>query len=129
MAKGKNFRNYSEAVEDSIVNEYNNGVNAQGRLTNLISHISLRVCAFFSCEQFTRSHQDWRELCICRSSREDMNKKKISITINNRGKKMIKKDNKFLGRTAELLNNLVVVVFSPDDLRIIKDSQRSAEIS
>ena len=35
---------------------------------------------------------------------------------------MIKKEAKNVSMTAELLNNLVVVIFSPEDLRIIKDS-------
>ena len=35
---------------------------------------------------------------------------------------MIKKDGKLIHKTTELLNNVVVIIFSPDDLRIIKDS-------
>ena len=35
---------------------------------------------------------------------------------------MIKKDGKVIRKTTELLNNIVVIIFSPDDLRIIKDS-------
>jgi DNA replication and repair protein RecF len=35
---------------------------------------------------------------------------------------MIKKDGKVISKTTELLNNVVVIIFSPDDLRIIKDS-------
>ena len=35
---------------------------------------------------------------------------------------MIKKDGKVIRKTTELLNNVVVIIFSPDDLRIIKDN-------
>ena len=35
---------------------------------------------------------------------------------------MIKKDGKAIRKTTELLNNVVVIIFSPDDLRIIKDN-------
>ena len=35
---------------------------------------------------------------------------------------MIQKDGKAVKRTADLLNTVVVIVFTPDDLRIIKDS-------
>ncbi len=59
------------------------------------------ICAFARSfhEQFYTDliRLERRTLCICKTvSSID---KKISITINNRGKKMIKKDNKFLGRT------------------------------
>ncbi len=48
--------------------------------------------------------------------------KNINIVIRSDGKKMIKKDGKVISKTTELLNNVVVIIFSPDDLRIIKDS-------
>lgn len=122
--KLKNFRNYSELVTefDSKKNIII-GENAQGK-TNLIEAIYL--CAFarsFRTSNSTDLIKIGEESCnvVAEAVSEDINKK-ISITINNRGKKMIKKDNKFLHKTADLLNNLVVVVFSPDDLRIIKDS-------
>ena len=52
---------------------------------------------------------------------EDIDKN-INIVIRSDGKKMIKKDGKLIRKTTELLNNVVVIIFSPDDLRIIKDS-------
>ena len=122
--KLKNFRNYSELeVEFDCKRNIIIGENAQGK-TNLIEAIYL--CAFarsFRTSNSTDLIKIGEESCnvSVEAVSEDIDKK-ISITINNRGKKMIKKDNKFLSRTAELLNNLVVVVFSPDDLRIIKDS-------
>ncbi len=122
--KLKNFRNYSEfEVEFDCKRNIIIGENAQGK-TNLIEAIYL--CAFarsFRTSNSTDLIKIGEESCnvSVEAVSEDIDKK-ISITINNRGKKMIKKDNKFLSRTAELLNNLVVVVFSPDDLRIIKDS-------
>mgnify|MGYP000858420680 CR=1 FL=1 len=58
--KLKNFRNYSELeVEFDCKRNIIIGENAQGK-TNLIEAIYLRVCAFFSYEQFYGSHQDWR---------------------------------------------------------------------
>ena len=122
--KLKNFRNYGELeVEFDHKRNIIIGENAQGK-TNLIEAIYL--CAFarsFRTSNSTDLIKIGEENCnvSVEAVSEDIDKK-ISITINNRGKKMIKKDNKFLSRTAELLNNLVVVVFSPDDLRIIKDS-------
>lgn len=122
--KLKNFRNYSE-LETEFDSKRNIiiGENAQGK-TNLIEAIYL--CAFarsFRTSNTTDLIKIGEESCtvVAETISEDIDKK-IRVTINNRGKKMIKKDNKLLHRTADLLNNIVVVVFSPDDLRIIKDS-------
>ena len=122
--KLKNFRNYSELkAEFDGKRNIIMGENAQGK-TNLIEAIYL--CAFarsFRTNNSTDLIKIGEDSCnITAEAVSDDIDKKISITINNSGKKMIKKDNKFLHRTAELLNNLVVVVFSPDDLKIIKDS-------
>ena len=99
------------------------GENAQGK-TNLIEAVYL--CAFARSFR-TQNVSNMIEIGQQRGSvtvnavSEEMDKK-ISIILDRSGKKMIKKDGKPLRRTADLLNNLVVVVFSPEDLRIIKES-------
>lgn len=119
-----NFRNYHN-LELSFDSSRNIliGENAQGK-TNLIEAIYL--CAFARSFR-TQNSQDLimigensANVTVEAESQEDI--RKISITIDKSGKKMIKKDNKLIRKTAELLNNLVVVVFSPEDLRIIKDN-------
>lgn len=119
-----NFRNYKD-LELSFDSSRNIllGENAQGK-TNLIEAIYL--CAFArsfrtqNSQDLIRIGETSANITVEAESQEDI--KKISITIDKNGKKMIKKDNKIIRRTAELLNNLVVVVFSPEDLRIIKDN-------
>ena len=120
----ENFRNYKNLELDfdpsrNIVV----GENAQGK-TNLIEAIYLTA--------FARSFRTSNSADLIRfgesSARvstyinsEDIDKN-INIVIRSDGKKMIKKDGKAIRKTTELLNNVVVIIFSPDDLRIIKDN-------
>jgi DNA replication and repair protein RecF len=120
----ENFRNYKNLELDFdpsrniIVGE-----NAQGK-TNLIEAIYLTA--------FARSFRTSNSADLIRfgekSGRvstdivsEDI-EKNINISLRSDGKKMIQKDGKAIRRTTELLNNVVVIIFSPDDLKIIKDS-------
>lgn len=120
----ENFRNYRN-LELSFDPSRNIivGENAQGK-TNLIEAIYLTAFA----RSFRTSNS--ADLIMfgegsCRVSTdvtsEDIDKN-INILIRSDGKKMIKKDGKVIRKTTELLNNVVVIIFSPDDLRIIKDS-------
>lgn len=120
----ENFRNYRNLELD--FDESRNiiiGENAQGK-TNLIEAIYLTA--------FSKSFRTSNTADLIRfgeqSGRvstyitsEDI-EKNINIVLRSDGKKMIKKDGKVIRRTTELLNNVVVIIFSPDDLRIIKDS-------
>ena len=120
----ENFRNYRNLELD--FDESRNiivGENAQGK-TNLVEAIYLTA--------FARSFRTNNSADLIRfgesSARvstditsEDIDKN-INIIIRSDGKKMIKKDGKAISKTTELLNNVVVIIFSPDDLRIIKDS-------
>ena len=118
------FRNYRNLEID--FDEKRNlivGENAQGK-TNLIEAIYLTA---FARSFRTNNSADLISFGenICRVSADITSEeidKNISINIRSDGKKMIKKDGKAIKRTADLLNNVVVIIFSPDDLRIIKDS-------
>ena len=120
----QNFRNYEE-LELSFDSSRNIiiGENAQGK-TNLIEAIYL--CAFARSFR-TQNTQDMIMIgknsgrVIVNAVSEEI-EKEISITLERSGRKMIRKDQKLIRRTADLLNTLVVVVFSPEDLRMIKDS-------
>jgi len=119
-----NFRNYEKLELDFdpsrniIVGE-----NAQGK-TNLIEAIYL---AAFSKSFRTNTASDMirfgegsaRVFVSLTSEETD---RTIDITIRKDNKKMIKKDGKAIRRTTDLLNTVVVIIFSPEDLRIIKDS-------
>ncbi|MBQ9272302.1 MAG: DNA replication/repair protein RecF [Mogibacterium sp.] len=120
----ENFRNYKnleldfDASRNIIVGE-----NAQGK-TNLIEAIYLTAFARSfrtsnSADLISFGESSARVSTDINS--EDIDKN-INIVIRSDGKKMIKKDGKVIRKTTELLNNVVVVIFSPDDLRIIKDS-------
>lgn len=119
-----NYRNYRNLELD--FNPSRNiiiGENAQGK-TNLVEAIYL--CSFARSFRTNNSGELVmfnKDSCRINADIESEDyDKRISIVINNQGKKMIKKDGKLIRRTTDLLNNLVVIIFSPEDLRIIKDS-------
>lgn len=120
----QNFRNYSNL--ELTFNEHRNiivGENAQGK-TNLIEAIYLSAFAKSfrtnNAGDMVKFGEERGRVNVDINS-EDMDKN-IDISILTNGRKMIKKDGKAVRRTADLLNNIVVIIFSPDDLRIIKDS-------
>lgn len=120
----RNFRNY-ESLDISFNPSRNIivGENAQGK-TNLVE--SVYMCSFarsFRTSNSTDLVMFGKDMCLISADIESSSfDRKIGISVTRQGKKMIKKDGKPVSRTAELLNNLVVVIFSPEDLRIIKDS-------
>ena len=120
----ENFRNYKNLeIEFDERRNLIVGENAQGK-TNLVEAIYLTAFA-----RSFRTNNSADMILFGESSgrvsaditSEDIDKN-VSITIRSDGKKMIKKDGKAVKRTADLLNTVVVIVFTPDDLRIIKDS-------
>lgn len=120
----ENFRNYKRLELD--FDDSRNiivGENAQGK-TNLIEAIYLTAFAKSfrtsnSADLISFGESQGRVSTYITS--EDI-EKNINIVLRSDGKKMIKKDGKVIRKTTELLNNVVVIIFSPDDLRIIKDS-------
>lgn len=120
----ENFRNYKNLELD--FDESRNiivGENAQGK-TNLVEAIYLTAFARSfrtnnSADLIKFGESSARVSTDITSEEIDKN---INIVIRSDGKKMIRKDGKVISKTTELLNNVVVIIFSPDDLRIIKDS-------
>ncbi len=120
----ENFRNYKNLELD--FDESRNiivGENAQGK-TNLVEAIYMTAFARSfrtnnSADMIMFGESSARVSTDITSEEIDKN---INIVIRSDGKKMIKKDGKVISKTTELLNNVVVIIFSPDDLRIIKDS-------
>jgi len=120
----ENFRNYKNLeLEFDPSRNIIVGENAQGK-TNLIEAIYLTAFAksfrTSNSADLIRFGADSGRVSTWITS-EDIDKN-INIQIRKDGKKMIKKDGKVIRKTTELLNNVVVIIFSPDDLRIIKDS-------
>lgn len=119
----KNFRNY-----ENLQMEFNPGINlitgrnAQGK-TNLIEAVYL-----ISMGRSFRPGRDsemirfgQNEAVVKAEAVKSLMDTRIDICINRKSKKSIKKDGKQLHKTSELLNNIYIVAFTPEDLRIVKD--------
>lgn len=117
----KNFRNYKDlSVKFNDNLNVFVGDNAQGK-TNLIE--SLYVLGI------TKSHRTLNERKLIKEGEEFLrifgtiksgeNSKKLEVLINNKGK-IVKVNNKIKKRTSEYLSNLLVVLFCPDSLDIVK---------
>ncbi|MEG0829520.1 MAG: DNA replication/repair protein RecF [Anaerovoracaceae bacterium] len=117
------FRNYEKLTEnfDEDVNMFI-GDNAQGK-TNLLEAIYLT-----SLGRSFRTSKD-KELIsfdseFCRvkgliiKNEEEL---VIEIAINSLGKKYVKINGKQIKKMSDLLENVFIVVFSPEDLKIVKD--------
>ncbi|MGN0708974.1 MAG: DNA replication/repair protein RecF [Anaerovoracaceae bacterium] len=118
----KNFRNYEELSLDFdkklnlIV-----GNNAQGK-TNLIEGIY--ISSLGKSFRTSRDRDMIRFGCDAASVRvrahRDIIDTKIEIKINKKGK-FVRKDGSKVRKMSDLVNNIVIVVFSPEDLKIVKE--------
>ncbi len=119
----KNFRNY-----DNLKLEFNKNVNlilgnnAQGK-TNLIEAIYM--------SSMGKSFRTSRDSDMIKFSTEYTHVKifakkefldtTVDISIGGPSKKVIKKDSVNIKKMSELMKNILIVIFSPDDLKLIKD--------
>lgn len=120
----KNFRNY--AREEIFLSPETNvfyGNNAQGK-TNL-----LEACYLFSHGRSHRARTDselirfGENLFTLRATFVDKRREyDAQISINTEGKKLIKINNVPITKLSQLMNYLNVVMFTPDDLELIKGS-------
>lgn len=119
----KNFRNY-ESLDLEFDPRINliTGRNAQGK-TNLIEAVYL-----ISMGRSFRAGRDsemirfgQNEALVRAEAVKAVMDTRIDISISRKSKKYIKKDGKQLHKTSELLNNIFIVAFTPEDLRIVKD--------
>lgn len=121
--KLKNFRNYDDL--DIVFNKKVNiiiGNNAQGK-TNLIESIyinsigrSFRTNKLLDLIGFNKEYLKIN--CEVEKRDFDLN---IETYIDKNLNKKIKIDGKDIKKTSELMNNVHIVIFSPEDLKIIKD--------
>jgi DNA replication and repair protein RecF len=119
-----NFRNYNELfIElDKSVNVFI-GDNAQGK-TNILEGIF--YCGFAKSHRTSKDKEliNWNEkeaYIKLYVSRERLDKK-IEVKILKEGKKAININSIKINKIAELVGVFNVVMFSPEDLRIVKDS-------
>ena len=119
----ENFRNYKDfKIEFDEKLNIIVGENAQGK-TNLIESIY-----FSSAGKSFRTSKD-KELInfnspLCRVTTDyvkDDEDCRIEICINDKGKKGIKVNGVTIKKVSQLMENLMTVIFSPEDLKIIKE--------
>ena len=118
-----NFRNY-EHLEVSFSKDVNIflGENAQGK-TNLLEGIYLHAMA--------RSFKTIRDRELIRFGEEYCKNRAVAfyedeehtseIIISQAGAKAVKVDGARISRTSELLERLHIIIFSPEDLKIVKE--------
>ena len=119
----KDFRNYKD-LKLSFSRDVNIflGENAQGK-TNLLEGIYLNAVAkSFKTQRDKDLIRFGEDYCKVRAVSFYEDEEHVSeIVISREGAKAVKVDGVKIGRTSELLNRLYIVVFSPEDLKIVKD--------
>lgn len=123
----KNFRNYKDLKIsfDEGVNLIL-GDNAQGK-TNLIEaiYISSMGKSFRTRNDRELINFDENSSFLRINSQKDDINIEIEVELEKKGnkssQKRIKKDKKQLSKTSELIKNILIVVFSPEDLKLVKD--------
>lgn len=118
----KDFRNYDEAkVEFSPRVNMIIGKNAQGK-TNLIEALSLSSIgrSFRTSKENELIMFGKERAFVSVSAEKEYTGTKVDITIGRNQKKIIKKDGKNIRKTSELIRNIIIVTFSPEDLRLVK---------
>ena len=120
--KFKDFRNFKEeTITFSPKVNVIIGENAQGK-TNLIEGIYMT-----SMGKSFRTVKDkdmiafGKEYCRIHGEFSDHDTETVDIILGKDGKKAAKIDGHKVEKTSELLSNVVCVVFSPEDLKIIKE--------
>ncbi len=119
-----NFRNYKHAFaefDDGLNVLY--GKNASGK-TNMIE--SIYLCSIFHSPRTTKD----KEMVLIGEAKANINlilqkkyrKHSINLQIDEKGKKKILVDNIPLNRAGELFGVLGVVYFSPDEMKLVKES-------
>lgn len=121
--KLENYRNYSEIEMDFDPNvNIILGENAQGK-TNLIEaiYISSMGKSFRNSndKDLVKFDADMCRVNTCYKKFDE--DKSVEIAINNTGKKYIKVDGLAAKKISELMENILTVIFSPEDLKIIKE--------
>ena len=118
-----NFRNYKE-LKVSFSKNVNIflGNNAQGK-TNLLEGIYLNAMAkSFKTIKDKELIRFGEEFCKIKSiAFFDEDEHTTEIVINKQGKKAIKIDGVKIKKTSEMLERIFIIVFSPEDLKIVKD--------
>lgn len=121
--KLENYRNYKE-IELEFDKNVNIilGENAQGK-TNLIEAIYISSMGkSFRTSKDKETIKFDKEMCRITTFYNKYDEdRSVEIAINNAGKKAIKVDGVTVKKLSELMENILTVIFSPEDLKIIKE--------
>lgn len=118
-----NFRNYErEKIEFNKNVNLILGNNAQGK-TNLIEGIyissigkSFRTKKDSDLVGFDKDYAKIKVKAV-----KEISHTSVEITIKRDSKKSVKKDGSSIRKSSDLLKNILIVIFSPEDLKIVKD--------
>ena len=119
----KNFRNY-ENLELDFDDKVNliTGKNAQGK-TNLIESLYLTSIG----RSFRTSHDSEmirfgeENAYVKVKAQKELMATTVEIVMNKESKKAVKMDGTNIKSFSKLLDNIIIVVFSPEDLKIVKE--------
>ena len=118
-----NFRNYKDlSIEfDEKVNLIV-GENAQGK-TNMIEAVFLSSMgrSFRTSAGSEMIRFDEKTASVKVLAEKEYISTRVEILIDRHSKKFFKKDGSPVRKMSELMKNIIVVVFSPEDLSIVKD--------
>ncbi len=120
----KNFRNY-ENLNIEPVKGVNilTGDNAQGK-TNILEAVFF--CAYGRSHRTSRDREmqmfDAPFTTVSVDVVREQNDKKIVLRFNGEGRKFIEINGRKITRIPDLLGNLYVIMFSPEDLKIVKET-------
>lgn len=117
------FRNYESLKLDFHQNvNLILGNNAQGK-TNLLEAIYItsigRSFRTNRDSELVRFGQQAARICV--EAEKEISDTSVEITIKRDSKKSVKKDGVNIKKTSQLLENILIVIFSPEDLKIVKD--------
>lgn len=122
--KLENFRNY-KSQEIEFINGINLfvGDNAQGK-TNIIESIYISALgkSYRTIKDVEIVSFDEEYTRITSNFEKNMSKENVEIFIDKNNKKSIKRNELKIGRLSDFVGNILIVIFSPDSLDIVKGS-------
>ncbi|MBO8138437.1 MAG: DNA replication/repair protein RecF [Desulfotomaculum sp.] len=120
--RAENFRNYRYLqLEPHPRLNIITGLNAQGK-TNLLEAIFFNLCGYSFRTKNLRDIINWQSeyCCVISELKKEGRQWKQSLALNKKGKKKILINS--VERTNKDLNHSGVIIFTPDDLTLIKNS-------
>lgn len=120
----KNFRNYENLnIEPATGINILTGDNAQGK-TNILEAVFF--CAYGRSHRTSKDREmqkfDAPFTTVGVSVKREKTERRITLRFNSEGRKFIEINGRKVTRIPDLLGNLYVIMFSPEDLKIVKET-------